>query len=38
MSLALNEQQRMAYLSAIGVDMYVPCWVLPGAKASTQAK
>lgn len=30
----MNEQQRMQYLEAMGVDMFTPRWVLPGARAS----
>lgn len=30
----MNEQQRMQYLEALGVEMFTPRWVLPGARAS----
>lgn len=33
----LNERRRMEYLDAMGIAMFVPRWVLPGAKASAQA-
>jgi hypothetical protein len=34
----MNEQRRMEYLEAMGVDMFTPRWVLPGAKSSHQCE
>jgi hypothetical protein len=33
----MNERQRMAYLDAMGVSMFVPRWILPSAAISRQA-
>lgn len=35
--MVVNEQQRMQYLDLLGIDMFVPRWVLPAAKASVFA-
>ncbi len=34
----MNEAQRMQYLDAIGIDMYVPRWRLPNAPEPVQAR
>lgn len=34
---AMDERGRMQYLEAMGIDMYVPRWVLPGALPSRLA-
>lgn len=34
----LNERQRMQYLEAMGVETFVPRWVLPVARASVQCR
>lgn len=33
----MNEQRRMQYLEELGIEMFVPRWILPAAKASVQA-
>lgn len=32
----MNERQRMQYLEAMGIAMFVPRWILPGARMSAQ--
>jgi len=32
----MNERQRMQYLEAMGITMFVPRWILPGARMSAQ--
>lgn len=34
----MNERQRMQYLDALGVEMFTPRWVLPGAQLSRQCQ
>lgn len=34
----MNERQRMQYLEALGVEMFTPRWVLPGAQLSRQCQ
>lgn len=34
----MNEQRRMQYLDAMGIDMFVPRFVLPAAKSPTQCE
>lgn len=34
----VNERQRMQYLEAMGVETFVPRWVLPGARVSLQCR
>lgn len=34
----MNEQRRMQYLDAMGIDMFVPRFVLAGAALSSQCE
>jgi hypothetical protein len=34
--MTMNERQRMQYLEAMGITMFVPRWILPGARMSAQ--